>query len=572
MSDARTKLDEFTTIAQRKPWFTGVRGDDSILPHQWAGMVFGATAGRFILGDEPGLGKTRQAIGWMDLVGARRVIVVVPAEVCDQFAGEIVTYAPHRPVTNLAHMSPVHRHAALDRAVNGEGVIVINYELWRRDKELLSKLIAWQADSLIVDEAHMLKGSKTSNFRLIEHLVMADNVCPWCGDVIAGLYDPEWLAMKKRRAIPCESCGGYPLAYVEGRDWHNDLDRVLATKSVKNLMFTTGTPILNDPADIWTLFHLIDKPLFPKERDFRRMYCRYRHNSDKWEFRPSSMLALKYLIEPVYLARTKAEAGITTPLQQIHIMPIEMERETYPDQYRVMQQITKEAQIRLSDGSRHTIMESITLILRKRQANVWPAGIVIHDDEGNVIFDVGDDVQESIKIDRMVDKILTIHAEGRRQAVFSQFKTGLVAVEEELRKRGIRTARLDGDTKEADRKRIKSNLDRTKGEEAWFDVVLVNYKTGGVGLNLTAITAIHILDEEWNPGKRDQTYGRADRIGQTEENEVFVWRIKGTVDTYMARLIAMKEDMIAGFEDATHQTTSSFDPSELLEAMKRGEL
>ena len=570
----RERLDDFLTTAQGREWFDGVRGDDSILPHQWEGVVFGATARRFILGDSPGLGKTRQAIGWLDLVDARRAIIVVPAEVCDQFAGEVLTYASDRDTTNLAHMSPTHRHAALDEAVLGDGAIVINYELWRRDKELLAKLLQWQADTVIVDEAHMLKGSKTSNYRLVEHLVMADNVCPWCGSFTKGIYDPEWLALKKRTPLVCDECGGYPLAFVEEAKLNrvNDLDVVLSTKSVKNLMFTTGTPILNDPADIWTLLHLVDPPLFPKESEFRKMYCRYRHHSEKWEFRPSSMLALKYLIEPVYMARTKEQAGIKTPLQQVHIMAIEMERETYPDQWRVMQQISKEAQIRLSNGQRHTIMESITLILRKRQANVWPAGIQITDEDGEVIFDVGDDVDESIKLDRMIDKILTIHREGRRQAVFSQFKTPLVELEERLFRLGISTARLDGDTKEAERKRIKSNLDRNNGEAPLFDVVLVNYKTGGVGLNLTAVTATHILDEEWNPGKRDQAYGRSNRIGQTEENEVFVWRIKGTVDTYMARLISMKEDMIAGFEDATHQTTTGFAPRDLLHAMERGEL
>jgi SNF2 family DNA or RNA helicase len=57
-----------------------------------------------------------------------------------------------------------------------------------------------------------------------------------------------------------------------------------------------------------------------------------------------------------------------------------------------------------------------------------------------------------------------------------------------------------------------------------------------------------ILDEEWNPGKEDQAYGRNDRMGQTEETTVHVLRVKNSIDTWMANLIAQKKEMIEGFE------------------------
>lgn len=74
-------------------------------------------------------------------------------------------------------------------------------------------------------------------------------------------------------------------------------------------------------------------------------------------------------------------------------------------------------------------------------------------------------------------------------------------------------------------------------------MVLVHYKTGGAGLNLTAAEVTHIMDEEWNAGKRDQAYARNHRIGQDVETDVYIWRAPG-VDMWMANLIAMKERMV----------------------------
>ena len=64
---------------------------------------------------------------------------------------------------------------------------------------------------------------------------------------------------------------------------------------------------------------------------------------------------------------------------------------------------------------------------------------------------------------------------------------------------------------------------------------------------MTAATQMIILDEEWNPGMNEQAYGRTDRMGQTEETTVHVFRTIDTVDEWMAALIQLKADMLAGW-------------------------
>lgn len=60
----------------------------------------------------------------------------------------------------------------------------------------------------------------------------------------------------------------------------------------------------------------------------------------------------------------------------------------------------------------------------------------------------------------------------------------------------------------------------------------------------------HILDEEWNAGKRNQAYARNHRIGQVHESDVHVYRVPSSVDTWMSSLINMKERMVTKLGEA----------------------
>lgn len=88
-----------------------------------------------------------------------------------------------------------------------EGMIVVNYEIWRRDTDVLAKLMKWQADSIIVDEAHALKNTSSANFKSIKSLVFVDNTCPACDSQINGVYEPQVHALAPRVSRPCWNCG-----------------------------------------------------------------------------------------------------------------------------------------------------------------------------------------------------------------------------------------------------------------------------------------------------------------------------------------------------------------------------
>lgn len=555
----------FRDMAEGHVWYDGV------LPHQWQGMMFGAVAKRWILGDVPGLGKTWQSVGWLDLIEAKRIVVVVPADICDQWAGEAMTLAPHRHITNLYKKTPKRRHELLDEARSRhEGMIIVNYEIWRRDVEVLAKLIMWQPDAVIVDEAHALKNSRSANFKSIKTLVMADNMCPSCGSALRGLYEPQKHALSPKIAAPCRNCG-WKVGVALPNRYSNPLDEFLYTKSVKNVLFATGTPILNAPDDIYPLLHLCDPVLFKNLNQFLTTYCRENFHTGKWEFRPGAVSNLKPLIEGRFKARTYEDAGVEIPKQHVHVISVDLDKEQYAKQYKVITQLSKAASILLDSGQKMTVMHLIALVMRKRQANVWAGGIEMKDDDGNVVFSVGDEVQESVKMDYLMANVKEHLATGHRQVVFSQFKTALAELERRMKAEGLRVVRLDGDTPAELRTEIKTNFYLAKGEEAKWDVLLANYKTGGTGLNLTAITKTHILDEEWNPGKRDQAYGRTARMGQPEETDVYVYRIPGTIDTWMSNTIYRKEKLIGEFTEEMVEEKEDMMGS-LKDAIESGEI
>lgn len=530
----RQELEQrFLQVAEGKPWYDG---EDKIFPHQWTGVCFGAVAKRWFLGDEMGLGKTRTSIGWLDLVGAKKVILIAEANVVSQFAGEVMELAPHRTIIPLAKLSKKVRLERLAKAAQmDEAVLVINYEMFRRDTESLAKVLTWQADTIIVDEAHNLKSVSTSNFKTVQRLMFTDNTCENCGGLILGL------------SKPCRRCAHtQSLASMSRAEARSSMKAYLATKSVKNTLLMSGTPLLNSPVDLYSIFHLTDPVKFPTLEGFRKTFLKPSHaeGTRKMVFKRDGLEQLQPYIQNFYLARTKQEVGIKLPTQHVRVVRVDLDPERYPLQCRTVRQVSEQARIELSTGEKHTLMHMISIILRKRQANVWPGGIEIRDTETKrTIFKVGQEVQESAKMDDCLEQLLAYHAQGKRQVVFSQFRTALEEFEKRVRAAGLRVVRFDGSTPNKLRDEVKTNFYRAKGEEPKWDVVLVHYRTGGAGLNLTAATVTHILDEEWNAGKRDQAYGRTNRIGQTEENDVLVYRIPNSIDSFMANLIRVKEKM-----------------------------
>jgi hypothetical protein len=122
-----------------------------LMPHQGQ-LVAAAAAGHrtFLLADEPGLGKTAQALIAAEAADAFPLLVVVPNVVKTNWVREAARWVPKHPAT----------------LVQGDGdtvdgfadIVVVNYEV-------LDRHLGWLGDlgfrGMVVDEAHFIK-NKTS--------------------------------------------------------------------------------------------------------------------------------------------------------------------------------------------------------------------------------------------------------------------------------------------------------------------------------------------------------------------------------------------------------------------------
>jgi hypothetical protein len=122
-----------------------------LMPHQGQ-LVAAAAAGHraFLLADEPGLGKTAQALLAAEAANAYPLLVVAPNVVKTNWAREAARWVPHRPATVVQGDG---------EAVDGfADIVVLNYEV-------LDRHLGWLGDfgfrGMVVDEAHFMK-NKTS--------------------------------------------------------------------------------------------------------------------------------------------------------------------------------------------------------------------------------------------------------------------------------------------------------------------------------------------------------------------------------------------------------------------------
>lgn len=116
-------------------------------------------AGRSILGDPAGAGKTATTLRWLADSGAARSLVVAPADLVSQWVKESELWTPELTVIN-GMGNPNQRALARSRfQTERQSVLAINYETLRGDVEELETM---DLDAFVADEAHRLKERDTA--------------------------------------------------------------------------------------------------------------------------------------------------------------------------------------------------------------------------------------------------------------------------------------------------------------------------------------------------------------------------------------------------------------------------
>ena len=135
-----------------------------LMKHQSQVVTAAAEGHRtFLLADEPGLGKTAQALLAAQTAGAYPLLVVVPNVVKTNWAREAELWTPRRTSTVV--------HGDGDTIDGFADIVIVNYEV-------LDRHVGWLGDlgfrGMIVDEAHYIKNKRSQRSQHV--LQVADRI------------------------------------------------------------------------------------------------------------------------------------------------------------------------------------------------------------------------------------------------------------------------------------------------------------------------------------------------------------------------------------------------------------
>jgi SNF2 family DNA or RNA helicase len=157
---------------------------------------------------------------------------------------------------------------------------------------------------------------------------------------------------------------------------------------------------------------------------------------------------------------------------------------------------------------------------------------------------LSDGDSSSAKI-RLIVKLLTEVEERsngeEKTIIFSQFTSMLDLIQPFLREKGFSFVRYDGSMSKEER---EASLEKIKTNPK-TQVILVSFKAGSTGLNLTACNNVILVDIWWNPALEDQAFDRAHRFGQKRDVNIWKLKVDNTVEDRILELQDKKRMLAA---------------------------
>lgn len=292
----------------------------------------------------------------------------------------------------------------------------------------------------------------------------------------------------------------------------------------------TGTPIQNHLGELWNLFRFINPGLLGSFEHFQETYV----TGDCAQSRD----ALKRLVAPFMLRRTKAEVVRELPEKTEITIPVELS----DGEMAVYELLRREARAELEQSSKLSV-NALAMMTKLRMASC--SASLVEPSYGG----------DSSKLDVFAQKLQDIVDGGNNVLVFSQFTSYLELARERCAAMGIKDyLYLDGSTPVAKRRKMVDEFQ--KGQ---VPVFFISLKAGGLGLNLTGANYVIHLDPWWNPAIEQQATDRAYRIGQKQNVTVYHLISSGTIEEKILRLHSTKQqlaDAILSGTSASHKMTA----------------
>lgn len=424
-----------------------------------------ADRARYGLFDEPGCGKTRQVIMALDKLQIQRAVIVAPAGVhkTATWQGEFKKWA------NLPRR--VQKCRGIDDInlwLRGRvDVLCMSYEgMTKHHKRLHGDVIP----AIIFDEAHRLKTSDSQR-------TMA---------AFGGRCD-----------------GQHGLARWGAYNW-----------------FLTGTPIPNDPVDVWPWLHYIGAtPLNLKDFTAKYFTSRLTAFGSRQEVRPEMEAEFHQLMR-AYSIRRLAEG-----LPPLHFTSLAIEGDnrevlallrSYPGLEARIVQAAEEGDLSRLDAPH---IETLRRLIGEAKA---PPYVELLDYE---LKDGGKD----------------------KVVVMGLHRRGLDLIAAGLTDRGHYVVQIDGSVSDKAR---QANLHAFEHDPA-CRAIICNSKAAGEGLNgMQVAHHVDVFEEDWSPSNNYQAIKRVHRRGQKHTCRARFIALAGSLDEDVSAVTARKTAQIGRIEES----------------------
>ncbi|MBA6251041.1 MULTISPECIES: DEAD/DEAH box helicase [unclassified Colwellia] len=302
------------------------------------------------------------------------------------------------------------------------------------------------------------------------------------------------------------------------------LYQAFLTLKAQHKLCLTGTPMENHLGEFWAQFNFLLPGFLGGQRQFTKLF---RTPIEKHGEQERKQL-LNQRIKPFILRRTKDKIATELPPKTEIIQKLRIEGQ----QAELYESVRLAMDSRLKDiiadkGLKRSQIEVLDALLKLRQVCNHPKLLSL---EG------AKKVNQSAKLDYLMETLPEQIAEGRKILIFSQFTSMLALIEDELVAEGIDFVKLTGST--TNRQAVVD-----KFQEGEVPVFLISLRAGGVGLNLTAADTVIHFDPWWNPAVENQATDRAYRIGQDKPVFVYKYIIENSIEEKIQKIQQNKAEL-----------------------------
>ncbi len=470
------------------------RGGRELMPHQ-AALVAAAAAGHrtFLLADEPGLGKTAQALLAAEAANAYPLLVVVPNVVKTNWAREAGLWTPRRPATVI--------HGNGESIDGFADIVVVNYEV-------LDRHIGWLGDfgfrGMVVDEAHFIK-NRTS--RRSQHVLELSD------------------RLRSRSARPL-------------------------------LMALTGTPLINDIEDfltIWQFLGWIDATA-PRADLMAALHDTGLTPADPGFYAAARQCVVdqgvvrRRKVDVAADIPARRVADLPVELDGAAGRSI---RAAERDLARRMVARYETALAARQDGAAGPGPDGIDHDLVAQVAR-WEQKDAAGASTGENVFSMMRRIGRA-KAGLAADYAAQLARSAGKVVFFAKHVDVMDAAEELFTKQGVRFSSVRGDQTSAVRQR---NIDAFV-EDPGVAVAVCSLTAAGVGLNLQVASNLVLAELSWTAAEQTQAIDRSHRIGQTEPVTAWRIIAAQTIDARIAELIDSKAGLAATALDGSEEEVGS---------------